>query len=231
MLLGDVNNVLRGEVNIDLPQENMVLLKQSSLYCFLLCCKNPKAEPFMEWVVKTVLPWQAWKIVSAIEEKDVALALIHDDLRDRDNQIQAILYENVALQAQRDGCQAQLQRCEITVTNLRTHYVDYARDPDKDNIIIIVRKHTTSANDKYHDLSYYVSRIQLHKTYVKLRWFDLHFNDNEVIVEIGNPNSVYAFNRFEEEGHVEQRYNCFRLIDLTRQELYVMEVPTILEEE
>ena len=56
MRKGDVNNVLKGEVTIDLPQEDMVLLKQPSLYCFLLRCKKPKAELFMEWVVKTVLP-------------------------------------------------------------------------------------------------------------------------------------------------------------------------------
>ena len=45
-----------------------------------------------------------------------------------------------------------------------------------------------------------------------------------------NPNSFHVFNRFEEEGHVEQRYNNFRLIDLTRQELYAMGVPAILDE-
>ena len=37
----------------------------------------------------------------AIEEKDAALALLTDDLQGWDNQIQAIQYENVALQAQR----------------------------------------------------------------------------------------------------------------------------------
>ena len=37
-----------------------------------------------------------------IEEKDAALALLSDDLQDRGNQIQAIQYENVALQVQRD---------------------------------------------------------------------------------------------------------------------------------
>ena len=79
-----------------------------------------------------------------IEEKDVAL-------QGRGNQIQAIQYENVALQAQRDNYQAQLQRCEDTITHFRAGYVDHARDPGKDNIIIIVRKHTTSTNDKYND--------------------------------------------------------------------------------
>ena len=35
------------------------------------------------------------------EDKDTALALLNDDLQNRDNQIQAIQYENVELQAQR----------------------------------------------------------------------------------------------------------------------------------
>ena len=113
--------------------------------------------------------------------------MLTDDLQDYDNQIQAIQYENVALQAQRDVYQAQLQRCRDTIAHLRTRYVDHARDPGKDNIIIIVRKHEKPANDKFHDLPYYVARIQRCKRYVKLRWFDGHFPDHEVIVETHNP--------------------------------------------
>ena len=119
---------------------------------------------------------------------------MNDDLQDRDNQIQVIQCENVALQAQRDVYHAQLQRCQEAISNLRTSYVDHARDPSKDNVIIIVWKHTKSANDRYHDLSYCVTRIQKCKRYVKLRWFYWHFPDHEVIVEIDNPNSIHAFN-------------------------------------
>ena len=46
-----------------------------------------------------------------IEEKDAALALLTDDLQDRDNQIQAIQYKNMALQLKRDVYQAELQKC------------------------------------------------------------------------------------------------------------------------
>ena len=120
--------------------------------------------------------------------------------------------------------------CKQKETHLKTRYVDHARDPGKDNIIIIVRKHIRPANDKYHDLSYYIARIQRRKRYVKLRWFDQHFPDNEVIVEIDNPNSIHAFNRFEEEEHAERKYNHFRLIDLAREELYLMGVPVILDD-
>ena len=154
----------------------------------------------------------------AIEEKDATIALLTDDLQDRNNRIQAIRFENVALQEQKDLHQAELQKCQDTISHLKTCYVPHARDPGTDIIIIIVRKHTTPANDKFHDLPYYVARVQRHKRYVKLSWFDRHFPDHEVIVEIDNPNNIPVFNRFEEEGHAERRYNHFRLINITREE-------------
>ena len=92
-----------------------------------------------------------------------------DDLQDREYQIQAIQYENVALQAQRDVCQTRLQKCQPTIIRLKTRYVDHVRDPGKDRITIIVWKHTGPANDKFYDLPYYVTRIQRSKRYVKLR--------------------------------------------------------------
>ena len=68
-------------------------------------------------------------------------------------------------------------------------------------------------------MPYCVARIQRRKRYVKLRWFDRHFPDHEAIVDIENPNSIHAFDRFEEEEHAERKYNHFRLIDLTGEEL------------
>ena len=90
-------------------------------------------------------------------------------MQDRENQMQVIQYKNVTLQAQRDVYQTQLLKCQDTITHPRTHYV-IMRDSGKDNIIIIiVWKHTMSSNDKYHDLPYYVARIQRRKRYVQLR--------------------------------------------------------------
>ena len=119
-----------------------------------------------------------------IEEKDATIALLNDGLQKRE-------YENVVVY------QAELQKRQDIITHLDTRYVLHAKNPSKDNIIIIVRKHTTPATDKFHDLPYYVARIQRRKRYVKLRWFDRHFPDHEVIVEIDNSNSIHAFNRFE----------------------------------
>ena len=47
----------------------------------------PGAEPFMEWVVETVLPGEVRKLTSAIEEKEAALT-------HHDNQIQALEFVN-----------------------------------------------------------------------------------------------------------------------------------------
>ena len=83
-------------------------------------------------------------------------------VEEKDNQINAIKYENVALQAHRDEQVEQLQ-CQDTIIYLRACYVDHARDSGRDNIIIIIRKYKGSTNDNFHDLSYYVTKIQRRK--------------------------------------------------------------------
>ena len=161
-----------------------------------VCSKKPRGVALVKWLIKKSIKKIQEENEQAIEEKDAAIPLLNDDLQKRE-------YENVALQAQKDVYQAELQKCQDIITHLETCYVPHAKNPGKDNIIIIIRKHTTPANDKFHDLPYYVARIQRRKRYVKLRWFDRHFPDHEVIVEIDNPNSIHAFSRFEEEGHAE----------------------------
>ena len=136
-------------------------------------------------------------------------------ITDCDNRIQTIEYENVGLQGEIRAYQAQLQVSQNRIAELVERYVDYCRNPGKDNIVIIVRKHTTPENDKYHNFPYYISRIQRRKRYVKLRWLERHFPDHEVIVETDNPNSIHAFNRLEEEERIERKYNY-----LTRDDLY-----------
>ena len=70
----------------------------------------------------------------AIEEKDAVIALLNDDIQNRE-------YENVALQAQRDVYQAQ-------VRDLFIHrHVPRAKDPGKDNIVTIIEKNTTPEED------------------------------------------------------------------------------------
>ena len=64
-----------------MPQDDEILLKEPGIYCFLLSLKMPKAEPFMELDVETVLPREVRKLASAIEEKDTTITLLTDDFR------------------------------------------------------------------------------------------------------------------------------------------------------
>ena len=112
--------------------------------------RKDKGKALKEHILKDIVPrgFDARieeiqeKHQQAIEEKDAALAFLTNDLQDRDNQIQAIQYENVSLQAQRDVYKDQLQKCQDTITHLRARYVDRAKDPGKNNIVMIIEKNT-----------------------------------------------------------------------------------------
>ena len=64
----------------------------------------------------------------AIEEKDAAIALLNDEVENRE-------YDNVALQALKDVYKDQLQKYQDIITHLRTPYVDHVKDSCKNNIV------------------------------------------------------------------------------------------------
>ena len=55
LLLGDVKLSLNQREEIFQLHKDIVSLKEPGLYCLLLHCKKPEAEPFMELAVQTVL--------------------------------------------------------------------------------------------------------------------------------------------------------------------------------
>ena len=125
-------------------------------------------------------------------------------IKERDNQIQATKYENVALQAQRDVYQAQLLRCQDQIRNIIINRcVPRANNPGKDNIVMVVEKNTTPEEDDFYEYPYYIARIQRRFISTKRRWFRVQYPHHRFIIEeLDNENSIHAFNRFEEEGHV-----------------------------
>ena len=160
----------------------------------------------------------------AIEEKDTTIALLNDDLKNRE-------HDNVALQAQRDVYKEQLQKCQDIITHLKKRYVPHAKDPGKDNIVMIIEKNTTPEEDEFYEYPYYIARIQRRFINTKRRWFKAQYPHHRFIVEdLDNANSVHAFNRFEEEGFV-KRFQChFRLADIPRDVLYVLATPVTQEQ-
>ena len=65
------------------------------------------------------------------------------------------------------------------------------------------------------------------KMYIKLRWPNQHCPDHEANTEVDNPNSIHAFNRFG-EGHIEHLQCQFKLIGLTQEDLYTIEVAVMM---
>ena len=74
--------------------------------------------------------------------------------------MQAIQYENVALQAQRDVCQTQLQSYQDQIHDLIINcHVSRANDPGKDNIVMIIEKNTTPEEDEFYEYPYYKEAV------------------------------------------------------------------------
>ena len=158
-----------------------------------------------------------------IEEKDAGLALLNDDLQNRE-------YENVALPAQRDVYKDQLQKCQDIITHFKARYVDHAKDSGKDNNVMIIEKNATPEEDEFYEYPCYIARIKRRFINTKRRWFKAKYPHHRFITEEqDNANGIHPFNRFEEERFVE-RFQChFRLVDIPRDALYALTTPAIQE--
>ena len=157
--------------------------------------------------------------------------MLRDDLQNRDNQIQAIQHENVALQAQGDVYKTQLQRSQDQIRDLIINrHAPCANDPGKYNIVIIIEKNTTPKEDEFYEYPYYIVRIQQRFITTKRRWFKAQYpHHRPIIQELDNVNSIHAFNRFEEKGYVERFQYHFRLVDISRGALYALAMSSIQE--
>ena len=122
------------------------------MYKLLFLRQQPKARDFRRDYCNVLFPHVQQQVLNkikedhqqAIEKKDVVLALLNDDLQNRE-------YENVALQAQRDAYQAQLQNFQDQIRDLIiNHDVPRENDPGKANIIMITEKSTALEEDKFY---------------------------------------------------------------------------------
>ena len=203
--------------------------------------RKSKGKELREWILKDIVPRGFNELLvkehqKAIEEKqreiderDMQIALLDDDLTESQEHARQIEYNNTGLQGEIRAKDQEIARRETELARVRERHVDRCRDPGKDNVIMIFRKHTTEEDDAHFEYPYYISRIQRRAIATKRRWVGEQFSSREEIVIIDNPNGIHAFNRLEEEGHLE-RYKChFKLVDLTREDLYDMGVPAIEE--
>ena len=134
-----------GIYNVDPPREDaqshdIFILLTGALYVTVNSRKD-KGKALKKHILKDFVPrgFDARieeiqeKHQQAIEEKDATIALLNDELKNCEH--------DVALQAQRDVYKDQLQKCQ-DITHLRASHVPYAKDPGKDNIVMIIEKNT-----------------------------------------------------------------------------------------
>ena len=139
--------------------------------------------------------------------------------------------KNVALQAQRDVYQTELQKCQDTISHLKKRYIPHARDPSKDSIVMIIEKNTTPEEDEFYEYPYYIARIQRRFIGTKIRWFKTQYLHHRFIMEeLDRANGIHAFSRFHKKGYVVEHFQChFRLADIPRDALYALAMPAIQE--
>ena len=83
----------------------------------------------MEWIVETVLPREVWKLTSAIEEKDAALA-------HRDDQIETLEFTN---KEERQFHQQEILRLDEEINDLMANR-HIARCGCFDNVLCFIKK-------------------------------------------------------------------------------------------
>ena len=111
--------------------------------------RKDKGKIFREHTLNDIVPHGFDARIPEIQEDH------QQTITNRDNQIQAIPYENVALQARRNVYQAQLQRRQDQIHDLIINcHVPRANDPGKDNIVMIIEKNTTPEEDEFYEYPY-----------------------------------------------------------------------------
>ena len=202
MRFEDVKDVVGRLVQSDVPQDDAILLKEPGFCCFLLRCKMPGAEPFMEWVVETVLPQEVQKLASVIEEKNAALA-------HRDNQIQALEFTN---EEERQAHQQEILRLNEEIDDLIANR-HVARRGCFDNVLCFIKKNSKEVHP------YYFTQCQYRQLEKHKRWLKLRYPNMEVADECDDPNAIHRWNRFKREVIKKPNYykNHFRLTEGKRE--------------
>ena len=143
--------------------KDAVLLQEPELYCFLLRCKKPEAEPFMGWVGETVSRQEVRKLASAIEKKD--------------NQIEVLEVTN-------EKHQQKILRLNEEIDDLvKNRHIPRRRYFD--NVLCFIKKNSGEVHP------YYVIRCQYRQLEKHKRWLRLCYTNMKVLDECDNSNAIH----------------------------------------
>ena len=198
-------------VKNDQLHHNTVLLKEAGLYCFLMRCKRPEAEPFMEWVCEEVLPREVRKLVAVVEEKqraidgrDMYIARLDDDLKQSQEHARQIEYNNTGLQGEIRAKDQEIHRRREEVQDLVANR-HVPRRQGIDNVLCFVDK---KSDDKH---QFYVIRCQRKALETHKRCLRNRYPDMIILEECDDANAVHRWCRFKGETIEDFHRNHFNL--------------------
>ena len=210
MRLGDACVDLEGVLRSEYTQPNTVLLKEPGLYCFLLRCGKPEAEPFMEWACEEVLPREVRKLAGEIEEKDMQLALLNDDLTESENLVRELEFNNT-------GLQGEIRAKDQELAVLRQRHVPLLKNEEKNYGITIIAKNDESAEYPFISICGQHGYRKQKKRVVLLKNIrSTEFADRDT------PNAIVTYNVWREHGLIEtdpRKPRDFRLVNIAEEQL------------
>ena len=151
----------------------------------------------MDWVCESVLPRETRKLAAEIEKKDTQLALLIDNLAERNNHIQAIQHENVALQTQRDVYHDQVQDL--------IHNRHVPRRNLIDNVLCFIDKNS----DEQHQ--FYIIRCQQRRLENYKKCLRNRYPNMIILGECDDANAVHRWCQFKEDAIQDFYRNHFNL--------------------
>ena len=199
MRLGDVEIDLQGVLKSEHLHPDTVLLKEPGVYCFPLRCNKAEAEPFMDWVLETVLPRELQKLSQKLEEHHPRTTQLQQAVEDRDNRIQTIQHENV-------GLQGEIRNAMRTITDLiENRHV--ARCGEYDNILVGVHKNKPIENDaKKSRHTFYMMRRQKRRKGLLMARLKKEYPYMSEKGTCEDPNAVHRWCGFKEDVLGEGNY-------------------------
>ena len=186
--LGDVRliNNRVALTRLKTPKNNIIFLTEPGLYCLLLRSKMEKAEPFMEWVVETILPKEVRQLTKEMEEKDREHRVA---IQRKDSHIALIAYNH-------DIANGIIRARDIEIENLmRNRHVPLS-GKGYDEVFIIVKKNCDS--EELYPL-YLICRQKrsANQALLKLRKRYPHL---EILTQFDTPNSIHRWNEIKQRN-------------------------------
>ena len=170
---------------------------------------KPKGKELRKWLLLDIIPRGFNKM---IEEKQEAIDAEREKVRERDNRIQAIQYDNVALQAQREVYQRQVNDL------IANRHVP--RSGDIDTILVTIEKNQLHEEGKPAQHPYYMIRCQKKCLNAQIKILRIKY-PNMIVKEpvCNDANSIHAWSRFKQDILEKQNYylNHFSLPEESRE--------------